>query len=359
MITASHNPPEYNGVKIIEPDGTEMGDEETLRLEELIFKPPVPLVPWNLAGHETPVPHLVTRYIDGILHHFPGSPGKGMTVVVDPGSGPACITTPKILTGLGCRVITVNGTMDGTFPGRLPEPSAEGLTVLANLVRSSGASFGVAHDGDADRAVFIDENGQFVEENAEFAIVVQDICRQKKGIIVTPVSSGQVIEEAARSKGSTVHYTAVGSIYVARTMRALIEKGEPVILGGEGNGGLIFPDHQFCRDGGMTAAMMVSLLSSSKKKLSELVRQLPRRHIIKDKMVSDKGARIPAYLSLQYPGHVIDRTDGVKIGTKDAWALVRVSGTEPIIRIIIDSKSAEEGNALNNDLKQKLKPFVE
>ena len=160
-------------------------------------------------------------------------------------------------------------------------------------MRSSGASFGVAHDGDADRAVFVDENGQFVEENAEFAIVVQNICRQKKGIIVTPVSSGQVIEEAARCEGSTVQYTPVGSIYVARTMRALIEKGEPVIFGGEGNGGLIFPDHQFCRDGGMTAAMMVSLLASSKKKLSELARQLPERHIIKDKIVSEKRCRNP------------------------------------------------------------------
>ena len=359
MITASHNPPEYNGAKIIEPDGTEMGDEETLHLEELIFKPPMPLVPWNRAGHEMLVPHLVRRYIEGILHHFPGTPGKGMTVVVDPGSGPACITTPEILTGLGCRVITVNGTMDGTFPGRLPEPSAEGLKNLADLVRSSGASFGIAHDGDADRAVFVDENGRFVEENAEFAIIVQNICRQKKGIIVTPVSSGQVIEETARNEGSTVHYTPVGSIYVARTMRALIEKGEPVIFGGEGNGGLIFPDHQFCRDGGMTAAMMVSLLASSKKKLSDLARQLPERHIIKEKIVSDKGAEILAYLSLQFHGRVMDRTDGVKIGTQDAWALVRVSGTEPIIRIIIDARSGEEGRALYDDLKVRLKNRVE
>src|SRR5512137_931436 len=96
MITASHNPPEYNGVKIIEPDGTEMGDEETVRLEELIFGPALPVTTWEKAGQEVQVPHLLGRYIEGILRHFPGSPGKGMTVVVDPGSGPACITTPKI-----------------------------------------------------------------------------------------------------------------------------------------------------------------------------------------------------------------------------------------------------------------------
>jgi phosphomannomutase/phosphoglucomutase len=358
MITASHNPPEYNGVKIIEPDGTEMGDEETLKLEELIFGPALPIVTWENIGQEKHVPHLLGRYIEGILHHFPGSPGKGMTVVVDPGSGPACITTPKILEGLGCRVLTVNGILDGTFPGRLPEPSAEGLKNLADLVVSSRASFGVAHDGDADRAVFVDENGQFIEENAEFAIVVQNICRQKKGVIVTPVSSGQVVEEVARREGSTIRYTPVGSIYVARTMRTLLENGEPVIFGGEGNGGLIFPYHQFCRDGGMTAAMMVSLLFSSKKKLSELARQLPERYIIKDKIVADKGAEILALLPEQFPDSVIDRTDGVKIFTKDAWALVRASGTEPIIRIIIDAKNPSSGKALYRDLKSRLKSIA-
>ena len=358
VITASHNPPEYNGVKIIEPDGTEMGDEETLQLEDLIFSPARPLTTWDQAGQETQVPDSTGRYIEGILSHFTGSPGNGMTVVVDPGSGPACITTPKILEGLGCRVLTVNGIMDGTFPGRLPEPSLEGLKNLADLVVSSRASFGVAHDGDADRAVFVDENGQFIEENAEFAIIVQDICRRKKGIVVTPVSSGQVVEEAARREGSSIWYTPVGSIYVARTMRTLMERGEPVILGGEGNGGLIFPDHQFCRDGGMTAAMMVSLLASSKKKVSELARELPERHIIKDRIVATKGAEILAGLPRHYPDSRIDMTDGVKIFFGDAWALVRASGTEPIIRIIIDTKTASEGMALYENVKTRLQSIV-
>lgn len=358
MITASHNPPEYNGVKIIEPDGTEMGDEETVQLEERIFASGPSVVSWEQVGKETPVPHLLDRYIDGIIRLFPGFPGKGMTVVVDPGSGPACITTPKILEALGCRVLTVNGVMDGTFPGRLPEPSVEGLKNLADLVVSSGAAFGVAHDGDADRAVFVDENGRFVEENAEFAIVVQHICRKKKGLIITPVSSGQVVEETARRGGSAVRYTPVGSIYVARTMRTLLENGEPVIFGGEGNGGLIFPDHQFCRDGGMTAAMMVSILAGSKRPLSDLVSGLPERHIIKDKIRADKGAEILAGLPAQYPGTRIDLTDGVKIFTGDAWALVRASGTEPIIRIIIDAKSPSAGTALYADLTSRLKTLT-
>lgn len=354
MITASHNPPEYNGVKIIEPDGTEMGDEETIRLEDLILGPPVPVAHWERAGQEVQVPHLIREYVDGIIRHFPGYPGKGMTVVVDPGSGPACLTTPPVLTGLGCRVITINGVMDGSFPGRLPEPSAAGLKNLSDLVVSCGAAFGIAHDGDADRAVFVDENGTYVEENAEFAVLAQEICRTRKGIVVTPVSSGQVVEEVVRKEGCTVRYTPVGSIYVARTMRDLLDHGEPVIFGGEGNGGLIFPDHQFCRDGGMTAAMMVALLSSSQKKLSELVRKLPERHIIKRKIAAGKGEDILASLPAQYPHATIDMTDGVKILTKDAWALVRVSGTEPVIRIIIDAKTKKAGLAFYRNLDSRL-----
>ncbi|MDP3397174.1 MAG: phosphoglucosamine mutase [Methanoregula sp.] len=354
MITASHNPPEYNGVKIIESDGTEMGDEETIKLEQRIFDHTYSTNSWEYVGQETIAPHLIKDYITAIANFFPDKPGMGITVVVDPGSGPACSTTPQILTRLGCRVLTINGIMDGTFPGRLPEPSMDGLKGLAALVVSSGAAFGVAHDGDADRAVFIDENGQFVEENQEFALVADHICRQKKGVIVTPVSTSQMVEIVAKKNNSTVTYTPVGSIYVARTMRSLIKNGAHVIFGGEGNGGLIFPDHQFCRDGGMTAAMMVAILASRGQKLSQLLEQLPRRHMIKDKISSVGGAAILNALKSAYSHGIIDETDGVKIFQGNSWALVRASGTEPLIRIIIDAEDEEQGRALQDDLKETI-----
>lgn len=350
MITASHNPPEYNGVKIIEPDGTEMGDEETVKLEQILFSRSFTPVTWDRIGHETYAHHLIDRYIQAIVDQFPSDIGKNMTVVVDPGSGPACLTTSQILTKMGCRVITINGVMDGTFPGRLPEPSVTGLKNLAELVVSSGAAFGVAHDGDADRAVFIDNTGKFVEENQEFALVARHICQQQTGIIVTPVSTGQIVELVAAEEKSTVHYTAVGSIYVARTMRSLLEQGKKVIFGGEGNGGLIFPRHQFCRDGGMTAAMMVSLLAKTKIPLSELINTLPYRHIIKTKINSPNGAKIIDALARTYSGERIDRTDGLKIFREGTWALVRASGTEPIIRIIVDADSEGQGEKMFQEL---------
>jgi len=355
MITASHNPPEYNGVKIIESDGTEMGDEETLKLEEIIFTHSASPNAWNQTGQEFLAPHLIENYISGIVDQFPDKPGAGITVVVDPGSGPACLTTPRILTEMGCKIIIINGIMDGSFPGRLPEPSVDGLKSLAELVVSSGADFGVAHDGDADRAVFINEKGQFVEENLEFALVAQYMCQQKRGTIVTPVSTGQIVEIVAKKEGCSIVYTPVGSIYVARTMRELRGEGKIVIFGGEGNGGLIFPDHQFCRDGGMTSAMMVFILSSNPgKKLSDLLGELPERCIIKDKITSRDGPKILKSLISAFSEDTIDQTDGIKIFRDNSWALIRASGTEPIIRIIIDSENRQVGQAFYSELKDKI-----
>ncbi len=352
MITASHNPPEYNGVKIIEPDGTEMGDEETLRLEGLLSDQTVPIKPWDQVGKEIAAPHLIDEYVHAITSQFAGKPGKCLTVVVDPGSGPACQTTPAILQALGCRVLTINGIMDGTFPGRLPEPSPEGLNGLAALVLASNAAFGIAHDGDADRAVFIDEKGSFVEENQEFALIAQHICRNAKGTIVTPVSTSQMVEMVAIAAGCTVQYTPVGSIYVARTMRELIANGKTVVFGGEGNGGLIFPKHQFCRDGGMTAATMVALLAMTGKSLSSLVGQLPQRHMIKEKILTAHGSLLIERLKKRYALETIDNTDGLKIKRDNSWALIRASGTEPLIRIMVDAADITAGSSLFQEIKK-------
>jgi phosphomannomutase/phosphoglucomutase len=359
MITASHNPPEYNGVKIIEPDGTEMGDEETILLEKLLSDRSVPIKPWDQVGIEVAAPYLVDEYTQAVAARFPGKPGKGMTVVVDPGSGPSCLTTPAILQSLGCRVLTVNGIMDGTFPGRLPEPSAEDLQGLAELVLATHAAFGVAHDGDADRAVFIDENGDFVEENHEFALIAQYICKTRKGTIVTPVSTSQIVETVANAAGCPVQYTPIGSIYVARTMREIISDGKNVILGGEGNGGLIFPEHQFCRDGGMTAATMVSLLAVTGRNLSILVAQLPKRHMIKKKIPTPYGTQIIERLMKHYDAEIIDCTDGLKIKMDTKWALIRTSGTEPLIRIMVDADENDEGVALIGEVKKLVYEILE
>jgi phosphomannomutase/phosphoglucomutase len=358
MITASHNPPEYNGVKIVERDGTEMGDAEVIALEGRLVREEYALAGWRGLGAEHAAPERVERYLDGILGHFAPGIGAGMTVAVDPGSGPATLTTPALLSRLGCEVRAINDTPDGTFPGRMPEPTAEGLRPLAELVLETGAAFGVAHDGDADRAVFVDDRGRFVEENREFALIARHACRQRQGVIVTPVSTSQLIEDVAAATGCTVRYTRVGSIYVARTMLGLIEAGIPVAFGGEGNGGLIYPDHQFCRDGGMTAAMMVGLLAGEGRPLSALVDELPPYHFISKRIHTKRADDLIAAVEAAFPDFLADRTDGVRLAKGKTWALIRRSGTEPIVRVMVEAADRASAEAMRDAILERIAPFI-
>jgi len=354
MITASHNPPEYNGVKIIEADGTEMSDDEIIRLEGRFFAGEFDTASWEGVGTETAAPDRLEEYIEAVVRHFPAGIGEGMTVVVDPGSGPAALTTPVILSRMGCRVHTINARLDGTFPGRMPEPTPEGLRPLSEMVVATGADFGVAHDGDADRAVFVDNKGCYIEENYEFGLIEDYVCgRNSGGLVVTPVATSRLILDVAEKHGCTVDYTPVGSIYVARRMIELISEGKKVSFGGEGNGGLIYPDHQFCRDGGMTAAMMVAVLASHNgRELSEIQGDLPLYHLVKEKHHTRDPATLVRAVEEAFPGETIEKIDGIKIIRDDAWALIRASGTEPMIRIMVESQDPDVADAMYREILQ-------
>jgi phosphomannomutase/phosphoglucomutase len=357
MVTASHNPPEYNGVKIIDTDGTEMGDDEVIRLEDRLFAGRFEYAPWNRVGRQVSAPDLAGEYLDAVAGHFSPSAGDGITVVVDPGSGAGSWTTPEILSRLGCRVHTMNAVPDGTFPSRAPEPSEEGLRPLAEMVKATGAAMGIAHDGDADRTVFIDEKGRFLEENREFGLVARSLCGERNGVVVAPVSTSRIIEEVAGGLGCSVDYTAVGSIYVARRMMALIAAGTPVVMGGEGNGGLIYPDHQFCRDGAMTAAKMVAIIAGSGKPLSELADSLPRYHMIKEKIRAGDARALITGLVRQYAREKPDLTDGIRLNREEAWALVRPSGTEPLVRITVEARRERDAVALLGEIRDAIEAF--
>ncbi|MDO9538823.1 MAG: phosphoglucosamine mutase [Methanocalculus sp.] len=354
MITASHNPPEYNGVKVIESDGTEMGDERTIQLESRIFSGDVTIADWKSVGRLTDENHRIEEYIKAIVSQFPEKICRGLTVVVDPGSGPAAVTTPEILRRMGCQVHTINGRFDGSFPGRMPEPTPEGLALLSETVRATGAAFGVAHDGDADRAVFVDEKGVFISENVTFAMLAESVCRKNRGLVVTPVSTSDVIKELAARCGCDTIYTQVGSIYVARTMRKYIEDGHSVAFGGEGNGGLIFPKHQFCRDGGMTAAAMAELVFTSDKTISSLADEIPSYTMVKEKVYSNNTDEILSKVRSLCSDLQLDETDGIHIRWSDAWALVRPSGTEPFIRIYAESKNPKRAEDIREFLVSNL-----
>jgi phosphomannomutase/phosphoglucomutase len=331
-----------------------MSDEEIVLLEERFFTNTFETAAWDGVGAETAAPDRVEEYIQAVVDHFPAGIGKGMTVVVDPGSGPAALTTPTILSRMGCRVHTINARFDGTFPGRMPEPTPEGLQPLSEMVIATGADFGVAHDGDADRAVFVDSKGRYIEENYEFGLVEDYVCgKNSGGLVVTPVATSRLIRDIAEKHGCTIDYTPVGSIYVARRMIELIGQGKKVSFGGEGNGGLIYADHQFCRDGGMTAAMMVAVLAGHRdKKLSEILDELPAYHLIKEKHHTKDPSALVRAVEEAFSGEVIEKIDGIKIVRDDAWALVRASGTEPMVRVMIESRDPRVADAMYQEIRQ-------
>jgi phosphomannomutase / phosphoglucomutase len=337
MVTASHNPPEYNGIKGISRDGTEYSHEDEAFVEKFYYSKEFTKAPWSQTGglsYADPKP----MYIDGLISKVDAAAirNKAFKVVADPGCGAASLTTPLLLRKLGCKVLTLNAQVDGTFPGRNPEPTGNEINDLKAAVVAAGADMGVAHDCDADRAVFVDETGQFVNEDILLAFMTKYMLEKHPGgTIVTPVSSSSLIEDIAKKYDSRVVWTPVGSIFVARTMIA-----DGAVFGGEGNGGLIFPEFQYCRDGGMSAATILEMLAHTGKKLSEIAGEIPAYHSVKDKIrCKDKEAVIKK-IEAHTKGEKVDTTDGLKVYRPEGWVLIRMSGTEPIIRVFAESKTA-------------------
>jgi phosphomannomutase/phosphoglucomutase len=341
VITASHNPREYNGLKLIAADGTEFGSEGELAVEDIYYRDAPKLADWRETGELTHV-DILPAYIEGVMQNVSASDiaKRGFIVAVDTGSGAGSVVTPFLLSKLNCKVTTINAQIDGTFPSRNPEPTEDVLTDLGKIVVSNGADLGVAHDGDADRAVFIDENGDFVNEDVLLAIVVKHVLSKKRGPVVTPVSSSQRVADVAEAAGSQVFWTPVGSIHVARVMMQV-----NAVIGGEGNGGIIFPEHQYCRDGAMTVAKVLEIMTERGRKLSELVNEIPKRYMDKTKVTCRDRDAAMQHIQSSVHGNV-DTTDGVKIWYDDGWLLIRPSGTEPIIRIFVEAETEMRAHEL-------------
>ncbi|WP_319508480.1 phosphoglucosamine mutase [uncultured Methanolobus sp.] len=347
VITASHNPREYNGIKLIAGDGTELSRDGEKEIEKLYYSKEFSAASWEKTGDLRHDGNANEYYLRGIINSVDHGliRGKKFKVVVDTGCGAGSVTLPFLLQKLGCEVLTLNGQVDGTFPWRNPEPTPDVLTELADIVKSSDANMGVAQDGDADRAVFFDENGNFIEEEVLLAMMAKYVLERKKGTIVTPVSSSSRMLDVAKEAGVELIWTAVGSINVARKM---MDTG--AVFGGEGNGGLIFPEHQYCRDGAMACAKFLEIIANGQK-LSELARSVPLYFNSKTKIRAEDlpGTMEKVKNEVLSKGDEVDTTDGVKIWYDDGWVLIRPSGTEPIIRIFAESKTKDRADALMNE----------
>jgi len=349
-VTASHNPREYNGIKFIQENGAEFFREMDEESERVYMSKKFRIAKWNEVGSLLS-DDCIESYVNAIVDSV--DLDRSYKVVVDCGNGATFLTGPEIIKRLGCRVFSINCHPDGTFPGRNPEPVERELELLKKSVVNFNADVGVAHDGDGDRAVFVDEKGNFVPEDVMLALMAKYYVEKSGGgIVVTPVSSSRCVEDVVREAGGKVIYTAVGSPVVAKVM---IEKG--AVFGGEGNGGFIFPEHLLARDGGMGIAKVLQLMDETGKKLSELVAEIPRYHMIKGKVECRNKERILLELRKLYPE--ANHTDGVRIDFEDGWILIRPSGTEPIVRIYAEGKTMKRAEELYSEGLGVLKKIAE
>jgi phosphomannomutase/phosphoglucomutase len=235
IISASHNPPEYNGIKVIWSDGIETSHEQEAHIESIYFDNKIVYAEWDQLGEKHELPGINEEYKEAIKKHVDPAKiaAKHFHVLVDAANSVGGIALPPLLRELGCKVTTLNANIDGTFPGRLPEPRPESLGDLSATVRAIGADMGIAFDGDADRSIFADTNGTIYWGDKTFAIVIKQYLLKNPGAkIVTPVSSSTLIKDTVEAYKGELIWTKVGSVTVSQTMKA-----ESANLGGEENGG--------------------------------------------------------------------------------------------------------------------------
>jgi len=357
MITASHNPPEYNGIKPVASDGVEVSREDENVIEEIFFKKnwKQNSSTWGSTKNDD---RAVQTYLDGIKSQIDVSKikSKNLKVVLDLGNGAQSVTAIKLCEQLECEIITINQEIDGSFSGRGPEPTPYNLQELSSTVVKNNADLGIAFDGDGDRSIFCDSKGMLLSGDKSALLLSNYLLKKNPNSkVVTCVNSGNSIDEIVTQTNSTVIRTKVGSIEVSRKMIT-----ENALLGFEENGGFMFGKHNHVRDGGMTLALFLELLASSNKSMSEELATLPPSFTTKDKISCEKedADKIISKLLDEFPN--ADTTDGVKIVFDEKnWVMVRPSGTEPIIRIYVESDSEKSLEILMKEYIQKINSFLD
>ena len=356
MITASHNPPQYNGMKVIAKDGIEISREDELKVEEFYFAKK-----WKFSdkfGSISKESNAVNTYISGIKDrvNVRKIKSQNLKIVLDLGNGAQAITAPRLCKDLGCETVLINEKIDGTFPGRGSEPTPQNLDKLSNMVIKTKSDFGIAFDGDGDRSIFCDESGKILTGDRSALLLSKYILkRYPKSTIITSVNSTYVIEKIAANSESKVLRTKVGSVEVSRKMVK-----ENAIVGFEENGGFMYGKHNQVRDGSMTMAILIDLLVHNKSSLSKEMNSLPPSFTTKGKIECSKNDFKKIIKILKAEPYKKDLTDGIKLSLDDSsWIMVRLSGTEPIARIYAESSSQSNLDDIFAKYLQKVKATLD
>ena len=331
VITASHNPEKWNGLKFIDNKGNFLDEKQFNQFSKFIQK--------NIGiRHYKSIPGVVQKYsgvgfhIEGIVSNL-GSVRKGIKVGIDAVGGAGAQALPNLLRTMGCQVYRLNCRYSRQFP-RGPEPIPRNIKDLCQLVKLKKLDIGFAVDPDCDRLAVVDEDGHPIGEELSLVLATDYILSRRKGVVVTNLSTTARMEYITKKYGCPLYRTKVGEANVVAKMRRV-----NAIIGGEGNGGIIYPKINFTRDALTGAAIILKLISERDKKISTIVAEYPRYYMIKKKVKLDRQGfeRKEKLLLRRFMGRV-NRVDGIRISARDYWLHIRPSNTEPVIRIIGEAK---------------------
>lgn len=362
MITASHNPPEYNGVKPIASDGVELPRQDETVVENIFANKR--FITSEILGRTFKEEMVIESYTDDVLAlvNVDKIKKRKFKVTMDLGNGVQALVAPLIAKKLGCEVITVNGTVDGNFPGRGSEPTPSNLSLMSSVTTETKSDIGAAFDGDGDRSIFCDDKGIVHWGDKTGTLLAKYLITSKhpKAKIVCPINTTHILTKIAQENGSEIVHTKVGSVEVSREMVK-----QDAIIGMEENGGFMYGVLNQVRDGALTTALMLDLMASEEKSLSEILSALPKVYQYKSKFQCAEMGLIQKVIdSIKNHGGPmkIETLDGVKIWFDDeSWLMLRPSGTEPLIRIygestdelLINSKVNEYTRLVKESLDEK------
>jgi phosphomannomutase/phosphoglucomutase len=354
LLTASHNPPQFNGVKLVGADGIGLPVETLQRVEGALIEESFDTVSWEQIGTARSVSHVGRDYVDAVVSSVDAGAiaAAEPTVVVDPGHGAGCETSPSLFSKLGCDVRTVNATADGRFPARDSEPTGAALEDCCRLVNATDADLGVLHDGDADRAVFVDETGTPIDASASLAaLAVADL--EPGDTMVSAVNVSQCVVDAVAETGADIELTPIGATHLSSRIRELQADGEHVPIAGEGNGGIFFPPYRTARDGAYTAARFLELVVD--QPASAVVEPYDGYQFLQNNLEYEDDDHKDAMLDAaaewaRAQDGDLDTKDGYRVDFGDAWALVRPSGTEPLVRAYAEARDESRARSLLDSL---------
>ncbi len=343
-VTASHNPAEWNALKLVTEEGIFLDAERSAAFRKYLVERDPPRAAWDALGRVSHDAGAWARHLEKILalpHVDPEAiRARRLKVAVDCVHGAGGPVVEELLERLGCQVVGIGMEPDGHFP-RDPEPTAANLADLAALVRESGADLGLAIDPDADRLSLVDEAGRPLGEDLTLALASDTVLRRTPGPVVTNLSTSQVVGDVAAAHGVVLHRAPVGEVNVARRMQK-----ERAVVGGEGNGGVILSALHHTRDAPLAVALILQHLADEAVALSEASLRWPSYRIVKEKVSFPREALAAGYEALEgdLGAEAKDESDGLRLAwpTRKAWLHVRPSGTEPVVRLIAES-SDEKG----------------